>query len=81
MPRCESCGNSRVLASSITAREPETANPPPFGLLANFTPDGRINTMECQGASLDEAQEAFEDPPSFFNVCPVCGSDNIVWQN
>lgn len=81
MPRCSSCGNSRVMASSITAREAETANPPPYGLVANFSRDGQIITMECQGSSLDEAQAAYEDPPSFFNICPVCGCDNINWQN
>ncbi len=81
MPSCASCGNSRVLASSLTSREAETANPPPYGLLANFDSEGRIVTMECQGSTLDEAQAAFEDPPAYFNTCAVCGSDNIKWQN
>ncbi|MCL6609901.1 MAG: hypothetical protein K6T66_00015 [Peptococcaceae bacterium] len=81
MPRCESCGNSSVLASTLTSRQTETANPPPYGLLANFDQEGRITTMECQGSSLDEAQAAFEDPPAFFNTCPVCGSGSINWQN
>ncbi|MFZ5647744.1 MAG: hypothetical protein ACOY30_09030 [Bacillota bacterium] len=81
MPRCVYCGNSRVLASSITSRETETANPPPYGLLANFDSDGRIINMECQGSSLDEAQEAFDNPPSYLDTCPVCGSNNIDWQN
>lgn len=81
MPHCESCGNSKTLASTLTAREAPTANPPPYGLLADFSPDGGIITMQCQGSSLDEAQEAYEDPPSFFNICPVCGSGSINWQN
>lgn len=81
MPRCDSCGNNTNMASSLTSREAETANPPPYGLIANFSPDGELITMECQGSSLDEAQAAFEDPPSFFNTCPVCGSRSIKWQN
>lgn len=79
MPRCAACGNSRTLASSLTAREPETANPPLYGLLANFSPSGEIDSMECQGSSLDEAQAAFEDPPAYFNTCPLCGSNSINW--
>lgn len=81
MPRCASCGNRRVMASSLTSRQTETANPPPFGLLGNFSRDGQIITMECQGSTLDEAQEAFEDPPAYFDTCPVCGSGEIHWQN
>jgi len=81
MPRCLKCGNSKVLTSSITSRQEETANPPTYGLLANFDQDGRILTMECQGSDLDEAQEAFEDPAFFLDTCPVCGSKHIQWQN
>ncbi|MFZ5650073.1 MAG: hypothetical protein ACOY4I_04355 [Bacillota bacterium] len=81
MPICESCGNSSIMASSITSRETETANPPLYGLLANFDSEGRIVTMECQGSSLDEAQEAFDDPRSYLDTCPICGSNNINWQN
>jgi hypothetical protein len=79
MPKCRTCGNTSVLASSIATRETVTANPPEYGLLANFDNQGRITTMECQGSSLDEAQEAFENPPAFLDTCPVCGSENIVW--
>ncbi|MFZ5644140.1 MAG: hypothetical protein ACOY46_11165 [Bacillota bacterium] len=79
MPKCLNCGNSRVFASSITSRESETANPPTFGLIANFDEKGFITTMECQGSSLDEAQETYENPPEYIDTCPECGSDNLQW--
>lgn len=79
MPICQSCGNSSVLASSIVSREAVTANPPEYGLLANFDDIGNITTMECQGSSLDEAQEAFENPVAYLDTCPVCGSTDIQW--
>ena len=79
MPRCQACGNSSVLASSMVTREAPTANPPTYGLLANFDSDGNITTMECQGSSLDEAQEVYDNPPEFLDTCPVCGSENILW--
>lgn len=79
MPRCLVCGNDSSLASSLTGREAATANPPACSLVANFDEEGRITTMECQGASLDEAQAVYENPPAYLNTCPVCGSDNIQW--
>lgn len=80
MPRCAKCGNKKSLASTLFPPAAETANAPPYGLLANFDEDGAITTMECQGADLDDAQAAFEDPPRFFDTCPYCGSGDIVWQ-
>lgn len=80
MPRCANCGNTKTLASTLVPANTPTANPPPYGLVAYFGESGSINTMECQGADLDDAQEAFERPEIFFNICPVCGSDDILWQ-
>lgn len=79
MPHCKKCGNMKTLASSLVPVNTPTANPPPYGLLANFGPEGNILTMECQGADLDDAQAAFEDPAHFFNACPFCGSSDIEW--
>lgn len=79
MPRCKKCGNTKNLASTFFPPAASTANAPPYGLMANFNGDGTISTMECQGADLDDAQDAFEDPSRFFNTCPVCGSGDIEW--
>lgn len=79
MPYCRKCGNSKTLASTLAPVNTPTANPPPYGLLANFSPEGVILTMECQGADLDDAQAAFEDPAAYFNNCPLCGSSDIQW--
>lgn len=79
MPFCRNCGNAASLASSKFSPEAETAAAPPWGILANFSNEGSLTTMECQGASLDDAQEAFEEPEKFFDTCPVCGSHEISW--
>lgn len=79
MPRCRQCGNEHSLASTRFSTSADTANPPPYGLMGNFNHQGALVNMECQGASLDDAQLAFEDPKNFFDVCPVCGSRNIEW--
>lgn len=79
MPRCNNCGNTESLASSMFPPSAETANGSPYGLLANFDTKGYLTTMECQGASLDDAQEAFEQPIDYFDTCPVCGSRDIQW--
>ncbi|MCL5779878.1 MAG: hypothetical protein M1119_02840 [Firmicutes bacterium] len=47
--------------------------------MGNFNGEGCLTTMECQVASLDEAQEAFERSKKYFNTCPVCGSRDIRW--
>lgn len=79
MPYCKACGNFASLASTKFPPSADTANAPPFGLVANFNEDGFVETMECQGASLDDAQEAFEHPALYFDTCPVCGSKDIHW--
>lgn len=80
MPRCIKCGNRKSLASTLFPPAASTANASPYGLLANFNEDGTVSTMECQGADLDDAQVAFEEPARFFNTCPYCGSNDIDWQ-
>ncbi|MCL5290605.1 MAG: hypothetical protein ACOY35_10785 [Bacillota bacterium] len=79
MPYCNVCGNQESLASSKLPPGADTANAPPYGLLGNFDEDGCLTTMECQGASLDDAQEAYERPEEYFDTCPVCGSRDIRW--
>lgn len=79
MPYCIACGNESSLASSKFPPSTDTANAPPYGLLGNFNEAGALVTMECQGASLDDAQEAFEQPQQYFDICPVCGSQEIRW--
>ena len=79
MPRCNNCGNTKTLAGTLVPVSTPTANPSPYGLPANFDNNGCIDTMECQGADLDDAQNAFERPELYFNACPVCGSDDILW--
>jgi len=79
MPYCAHCGNNQSLASTIFPPGSDTAAAPPYGLVGNFDQDGCITTMECQGASLDDAQEAFEEPEKYFNLWPVCGSKDIRW--
>lgn len=81
MPYCTNCGNSKSLASTIFPPASRVANAPPYGLLANFRADGFIDNMECQGASLEDAQAAFEEPMRYFNICPECGSNSIQWLN
>lgn len=79
MPYCRNCGNAESLASSQFSPSAETAAAPPWGLLGNFDTKGQLTTMECQGASLDNAQEAFEEPEKYFDTCPLCGSQKINW--
>lgn len=79
MPFCNNCGNNESLASSQFPPSAETATAPPYGLLGNFNDVGRLTTMECQGASLDDAQVAFEQPEKYFDICPICGSSDIRW--
>ena len=79
MPYCGVCGNDVSLASSKFPPSSETATAPPYGLLGNFNTEGQLTTMECQGASLDDAQEAYEQPEFYFDTCPVCGSQDIRW--
>lgn len=79
MPYCKKCGNHESLASSYFLPSSETATAPPYGLLGNFNQEGYLTTLECQGASLDDAQEAFERPEIYFDTCPSCGSHDIHW--
>ncbi|HOV78632.1 MAG TPA: hypothetical protein PK728_00875 [Bacillota bacterium] len=79
MPRCNNCGNTRSLASTLVPPAAPAANAPPYGLVANFDENGALATVECQGADLGDAEEAFAEPARFFDVCPLCGSNNIEW--
>ncbi|WP_066640008.1 hypothetical protein [Desulfolucanica intricata] len=79
MPRCKNCGNYKNFACSFFSSTAPTANPEPYGLLANFDEQGNLTDMECLGATLDEAQEAFENQKNYFNTCANCGGNDIEW--
>ncbi|SHK48215.1 hypothetical protein [Desulforamulus aeronauticus] len=79
MPYCIACGNDSSLACSKFSPSADTANATPYGLLGNFDEQGTLVTMECQGASLDDAQAAFEEPDQYFDTCSICGSQKIRW--
>ena len=79
MPRCARCGNSFSFGSSQIPPVAPTANGPVSGLIANFDDEGYITEMESIGADLDCAQEAWERPDEYFNVCYECGSNDVIW--
>lgn len=79
MPRCKICGNKRNFACSFVPTAAPTANPQPYGLAANFDNQGTLLDMECMGASLDDAQAAFENQSSSFDICTNCGGNDIQW--
>ena len=79
MPRCAVCGNTLSFGSSDVPPAAPTANGPISGLVANFDEEGYITEMESVGADLDTAQEAWEKPSEYSDVCYECGSNQIVW--
>jgi hypothetical protein len=56
-----------------------TANGMVSGLVANFDDEGYITEMESTGADLDTAQEAWESPREYFDICYKCGANEIRW--
>ena len=79
MPRCARCGNTFSFGSVFVPPAAPAANGPVSGLVANFDVDGYITEMESMGADMDIAQEAWERPEEYFNMCYECGSENIIW--
>ncbi len=79
MPRCTRCGNTGSFGSSIIPPAAPTANGPAAGLVADFDHDGYITEMQSLGADLDTAQNAWESPREYFDVCYECGSSEIDW--
>ncbi len=79
MPRCAKCGNTFSFGSSTVPPVAPTANGPVSGLIANFNEEGLITEMESLGADLETAQQAWECPAEFFNICYKCGHDEIIW--
>jgi len=79
MPRCARCGNTVSFGSSLVPSVAPAANGPVSGLVANFDDDGYISEMESMGADLDTAQEAWESPREYFNLCYECGGSEIDW--
>ncbi|WP_180261113.1 hypothetical protein [Desulforamulus profundi] len=51
-----------VSGANLSTVGADTANAPPYGLLGNFNGEGCLTTMECRGASLDDAQEPLKGP-------------------
>ncbi len=79
MPHCLNCGNELTFGTSKIPPVAPAANGPISGLVADFQGDNSITSMESMGASIDEAQEAWENPRNFFDVCYDCGSSKIKW--
>lgn len=79
MPKCKRCGNSISFGSAQVPPVAPTANGPISGLIADFDEDGYITEMESMGADIDTAQEAWEQPAEYFNVCYECGGTEIEW--
>ncbi len=79
MPRCARCGNTLSFGSTYVPPVAPTANGPVSGLVADFDRDGYITEMESLGADLDTAQEAWESPEEYFNICYQCGSEQVIW--
>lgn len=80
MPRCAVCGNKLSFGSSVVPPPAPTANGPLSGLIADFNSQGCITEMDSLGADMDIAQEAWENPDEFFDICFHCGSNEIVWE-
>ena len=80
MPRCAVCGNNLSFGSSAVPPAAPTANGPLSGLIADFNSQGYITEMDSLGAAMDIAQEAWENPDEYFDICFHCGSKQIVWE-
>lgn len=81
MPKCLNCGNTLSFGSSAVPPAAPTANGPVSGIVANFDENGYITDMESLGADMEAIQEAWDHPAEFFNICYVCGSKNIDWND
>lgn len=79
MPKCLNCGNLNDFGVMDIPTDPPTANGPISGLMGHFSNEGNLENMESMGASLEEAQEAFERPDRYFDVCLACGSQEVQW--
>lgn len=79
MPICKECKNTQSFGSSYFPPETPTANGPISGLMADFNGDGEITEMSTLGPTIDEAQEAWEEPRKYFDTCYICGSEKIEW--
>lgn len=79
MPKCLNCGNHKEFGVMEIPSVAPTANGPISGLMGHFNDGGELENLESMGASLNQAQDAFEHPDRFFDVCLVCGSKEIAW--
>lgn len=79
MPKCLECGNEESFGSLRIPPVAPTANGPISGLVADFDAEGYITEMESLNGDIDIAQEAWEKPAEYFDVCYVCGSKRISW--
>jgi len=66
VPKCLKCGNELSFGTSKIPPVAPTANGPVSGLVADFSNQNSIVRMESMGATIDEAQEAWEEPNSYF---------------
>ena len=79
MPKCMECGNDLSFGSTLIPPVAPTANGPVSGLIADFDSDGYITEMESINGDIDAAQDAWESPKEYFDICYVCGSSRINW--
>lgn len=78
MPQCLRCGNKYSFGSSMLPYTAPWVNGPRSALVANFSNEG-ISNMENYGTNYDDAQNAWEHPEKYFDICNHCGSTNILW--
>lgn len=80
MPQCLDCGNEHSFGSTLIPPVAPTANGPISGILAEFDDNGYITEMTSVNGDIDIAQEAWENPKNYFNICYLCGGNNIAWK-
>jgi hypothetical protein len=79
MPYCRACGNRRLFAASRVPPASPTANGLVSGLLGDFGADGGLVTITRLGADKATAKAAGGYPDEYFDICLVCGSQDIDW--
>jgi len=81
MPRCKTCGNTRLFGTSKVPPAAPTANGPISGLTADFDPAGNITSITRLGAEKSTVRAATAQPREYFDVCLRCGSQEVEWDD
>jgi hypothetical protein len=79
MPRCKTCGNTRLFGASKVPPAAPTANGPISGMSADFDQAGNITSVTRLGAEKAAVRAATVQPRDYFDVCLKCGSQDIEW--